>query len=172
MLVASSAQSRSAETPNVANPLDIRTREELAEFLTGRTDEEIAEIAVNLGLSRVLETVFAGMREEYDPADGPRQRAVVQWEIQAPDRQVYNWQNVASREGFFATADCPEQPDVTLRVELVTFLQLMAGMSRGIEALSSGRLKLKGDLNTAMEIEAWFGLPGGAHRSRSFEGAP
>jgi hypothetical protein len=138
------------------DPITIRNRHELAEFLQDRDEEELTTTLTDLGTRDVLKAVFEGMARGYVPAQGPRERAVVQWEIRDPEHGYQTWQTAASREGFVVLPAAGEIPDVTLRVELVPFLRIMAGTTRGIEALSAGTLRLKGNLELAMEMEAWF----------------
>jgi len=137
-------------------PLAIENKQQLAEFLAGKDDDEIVTAIDEMGFSQVLEKVFDEMVREYVCAEGPRDLSVVQWEIEGSDGKYAIWQNMASREGLTATPGDAEEPDVTLRMELPAFLGLMAGTLRGIEVLSAGTLKLRGDLQLAMEIEAWF----------------
>ena len=140
------------------DPLSLRTRDELAAFLVDKTDDDLDAMANNLGIDKVLKTVFDGMALEYVPSEGPRERVIVEWSIFGPDRRMHIWQNDISRDGFSATPSATDQPDVALRVDLAPFLRLMGGTVRGIEALSAGTLKLKGNIELAMEMEAWFGL--------------
>jgi SCP-2 sterol transfer family protein len=138
------------------DPLTIRNRHELADFLRDRDQEELTTTLTQLGTRKVLQAVFDGMARGYLPEQGPRERAVVQWEIRDPEHGYQTWQTIASREGLVVLPEAGEVPDVTLRVELVPFLQIMAGTMRGIEALSAGTLRLKGNLQLAMEMEGWF----------------
>lgn len=146
------------EPAALGNPLEIQNRHQLAGFLAGRTDDEIAAIVAELGFGRVLETIFHRMVDEYLPAEGPRDRSVIQWDVEGPDGMYLTWQNFASREGLTVAPGDAEEPDVTLRIEMLPFLGLMAGTLRGIEVLSAGTLRLKGSLQLAMEMEAWFAV--------------
>jgi hypothetical protein len=144
----------------VIDPLGLRTRDELAAFLADKSDDDLDDMATNLGIDKVLQAVFDGMALEYVPSEGPRERVIVEWSIIGPDHRIHTWHNDISRDGFAASpsASNGEPPDVGLRVDLAPFLRLMGGTLRGIEALSAGTLKLKGNIELAMEMEAWFGL--------------
>ena len=138
------------------DPLAIQNRQELAEFIRGRDDDELGDYLTELSVPAVLRSVFEGMAHGYLPKEGPREPVVVQWDIQDLDRKYHTWQNVASREGFTFQEGAVKEAAVTLRTELVPFVRLMAGELRGIQALSSGAVKLKGDVQMALEMEGWF----------------
>jgi putative sterol carrier protein len=42
-------------------------------------------------------------------------------------------------------------------MDQVAFLHLMAGTTRGVDAVALGTLKLEGDVNLALAMAAWFG---------------
>jgi SCP-2 sterol transfer family len=138
------------------DPFGIKDHRELAAFLKDKDDDELVETLIDLGVPRVLRAIFEGMARNYMPMEGPREPAVVEWQIRDTARTDHDWQIVASRKGFTILAEPTADPDVVLRIDLVPFVRLMARDLRGIEALSSGALKLKGDLQLAIEMEAWF----------------
>lgn len=138
------------------NPLTIRYPTDLADVLAGRDEDDLGAYLTELGAAEVLRAVFTGMVNVYRPEAGPRERSVVQWEIQDPQHGWHTWQTAASREGLTARSGAAEEPDLTLRVELVPFLRIAARELRGLEVLCSGIVKLKGSLRLAVEMEAWF----------------
>lgn len=139
-----------------ADPLLITTRDELTEFLRVHNESEINETALRAGVAEVLARVFGQMGRDFDPANGPSGEVVVQWDIRGPDGQVYAWQIAARPDACTVAAGTPKTPKVTLRMSLVTFLRLVTGLTSGLKALSTGKLKLKGDLMLATSIDKWF----------------
>jgi hypothetical protein len=138
------------------DPTQINDREELAEFLTGRDDGEINQIALDVGVAGILSRVFEQMAQDFDPGNGPRDDVVVRWDIRGPDGLVHTWRMVARPDGCSVEEGQPHEPRVTLKVSLVVFLKLVTGLISGMRALSTGKLKLKGDLMLATSIDKWF----------------
>jgi predicted lipid carrier protein YhbT len=143
----------------VADPLLITTGAELAEFLARHDEEQLREVLASVGIPDILRVVFAVSAAVYRPETGPAEAALVRWEIQDPDRGSHAWCMTASRDGLQADPEAKAEPDVTLRTDVMTFLRLMARDIRGIEALSSGKLELDGDIQLALEMEGWFAAP-------------
>lgn len=139
-----------------ADPFTMRDHHDLAAFIKDKDDDELAATLTDLGIHQVLRAIFDGMAGNYLRAEGPREPVVVEWQIRDPARTDHAWQLTASREALTILPEPQAEPDVVLRMDLVPFVRLMARDMRGIEALSSGALKLKGNLQLAIEMEAWF----------------
>jgi hypothetical protein len=138
------------------DPTQIKDRDELAAFLAGRDDREIDQVALDVGVVGILARVFEQMARDFDPGNGPRDDVVVQWDVSGPDGRVHTWQMVARPDGCSVVEGALGKPRVTLRVGLVTFLKLVTGLVSGMRALSTGKLKLRGDLMLATSIDKWF----------------
>jgi putative sterol carrier protein len=110
------------------------------------------------GVDGVLDKVFAGMVESFNPARAAGQQAVVQFEINAPD---------GTREYAMRVADgrCEidrgraESPRVTIQVGLADFLRLITGNVNGMQLFMTGKIKVRGDLFFAQTYQSWFERP-------------
>jgi putative sterol carrier protein len=110
------------------------------------------------GIDGVLEKVFAGMSESFNPEKAAGQQAVVQYEISAP---------AGSHEYAMRVADgrCEidrgraESPRVSLRIGLADFLRLITGAANGMQLFMTGKLKVSGDLFFAQTYQSWFDRP-------------
>jgi hypothetical protein len=138
------------------DPRDIEDREGLAMFLEGKADPAINDAALAVGSGTILAKVFSAMEHDYDPANGPKDRVVVQWSVKVPEGGIDAWQLAADRERCVATQGTPDKPDITLTVGMPAFLKIVVGKLSGLKALSTGKLKLKGELMLATSIEGWF----------------
>jgi hypothetical protein len=140
----------------VTNPLAISDRQQLAAFLDGKSDARILEEAHAVGPDKVLARVFQVMEAEYDTSMAPGEDVTVLWEIAEPGGNTHQWHIIARPDGCSCAPGAGPRPDVTLRLGVITFLGIMSGRVGGMKALSTGKLKLKGDLFLAMSIEKWF----------------
>jgi putative sterol carrier protein len=52
-----------------------------------------------------------------------------------------------------------ESPRVTLALNLPDFLRMMTGELNGMQAFTSGRLKISGDLMFSQALASWFKDP-------------
>jgi hypothetical protein len=140
----------------IDNPLDITIKSELAEFLGGKDNDELNALALELGSEAILQRVFASMKRDFDPENGPDEEVVVHWDILSPDGQHHHRELIASPVRCDYSSELEHEPDVTVRVGITTFIRIVAGLVRGKDELRKGRVKLKGDLLLATSIEYWF----------------
>ena len=130
-------------------------RAALAELVEGHSDDEITKAAEELGVETLLDQVFAGMEEAFQPDKAAGQTAVVQWDVSAPD-------GTHSRTVHIADGTCKvepgtaESPRLTLTLTLPDFLRFVSGQLDGMQAFMSGKLKLGGDIMLAQTMQAWF----------------
>ena len=130
-------------------------RAALAELVEGHSDDEITKAAEELGVETLLDQVFAGMEEAFQPDKAAGQTAVVQWDVNAPD-------GTHSRTVHIADGTCKvepgaaESPRLTLTLTLPDFLRFVSGQLDGMQAFMSGKLKLGGDIMLAQTMQAWF----------------
>jgi AcrR family transcriptional regulator len=130
-------------------------RNALAELVVGHSDDEITKAAEELGVDTLLDQVFGGMEQAFQPEKAAGQSAVVQWDVDAPDGKH-------SRTVHIADGTCKvepgaaESPRLTLTLTLPDFLRFVAGQLDGMQAFMSGKLKLGGDIMLAQTMQAWF----------------
>jgi putative sterol carrier protein len=110
------------------------------------------------GIDGVLEKVFAGMSESFNPEKAAGQQAVVQYEISAPDGSHEYAMRVADGRCEIDKGRA-ESPRVTLRIGLADFLRLITGAANGMQLFMTGKLKVSGDLFFAQTYQSWFDRP-------------
>jgi putative sterol carrier protein len=125
------------------------------ELVHGHSDEEVTKAAEDLGIDTLLDQVFDGMQQAFQPDKAAGQSAVVQWDVNAPD-------GTHSRTVHIADGTCKvesgatDSPRLTLRLALADFLRFVAGELDGMQAFMSGKLKLGGDIMLAQTMQSWF----------------
>jgi putative sterol carrier protein len=139
---------------------EVGTIEQLTAAVDSMSNEQLTEAIRQQegGADRVLDQVFEGMRQAFDPAKAAGQAAVVQYEIAAPDGPRQFLMRVADGRCQIERGSA-ENPRVTIRIGLADFLRLVAGRLNGMQAFMSGKLKVSGDLFFAQTYQAWFNRP-------------
>ncbi|MEU2033797.1 SCP2 sterol-binding domain-containing protein [Nocardia amamiensis] len=102
----------------------------------------------------VLHAIFAEMplRLLGDRVSGVE--SVVCWRIGQP-QQVWTV-TVAGAACTVHEGNSTVRPTVTLELETVPFLRMIAGQVGGMALMTTGRLRIKGSLTAARKIEDWF----------------
>ena len=134
---------------------DIASREELAQMIEGKSDEEISAGVAERGTDKLLGQIFEFMATQFQPDRAAGQSAVIGWDITAPDGTHSYQLKVA--DGTCATQQgTPEEARVTLGMALPDFLRFVTGQLDGMQAFMTGKLKLSGDMMFAQSMQAWF----------------
>ena len=127
----------------------------LTELVQGKSDEELNQLASDLGVDALLAQIFDGMQQAFVPDKAAGVEATVQWDVTVADG-VHSWQVVVADGTCTATAGKADAPRVTLGLALPDFLRFIAGELDGMQAFMSGKLRLSGDLMFAQTMQAWF----------------
>jgi 2,4-dienoyl-CoA reductase-like NADH-dependent reductase (Old Yellow Enzyme family)/putative sterol carrier protein len=131
--------------------------EEFKQLFTAKTDEEILALAKG-NEETLLDGVFDGMKAAFDPSQATGQSALIQYTIDSPAGEMSYQLNVEN--GVCELAKGPaENPRVTLALSLPDFLRMVTGELNGMQAFTSGKLKITGDLMFSQRLAAWFGGP-------------
>lgn len=139
----------------MAEPSSQEAQEQLAKMIEGRSDEEIIKGVEEQGVDTVLGNTAQGMAAAFIPEKAPNVSAVIQYDIAAPDGP-HSFQLKVGEGRCEAASGTPDTPRVTISLALPDFLRLIAGKLNGQQAFMSGKLKLKGDMAIAMQMQNWF----------------
>jgi putative sterol carrier protein len=127
---------------------------DLIELATG-SDDEIAQKIHDGGTDTVLDAVFAGMRERFQPDKASGVDAELQWLVaDGGDEHAYT---LTVKDGTCETArGRVDDPRVTFSTDVVSFAKLMAGKAPGPMLYMTGKLKIQGDLMLAQRMTSFF----------------
>jgi len=132
--------------------------DEFTALFTGKTDEEILALTKD-NEETLLDGVFDSMKTAFNPAEATGESAVIQYVIDSPAGEMSYQLNVA--DGVCTLAKGPaENPRVTLALSLPDYLRMVTGELNGMQAFTTGKLKITGDLMFSQKIAAWFGGTG------------
>jgi putative sterol carrier protein len=134
---------------------EIGSREELAEMIQGKSDDEVNAGVAERGTDKVLGQIFDYMARQFQPDRAAGQSAVIGWDVTAPDG-THSWQLKVADGACTAQPAGDEAARVTLGMTLPDFLRFVTGQLDGMQAFMSGKLKLSGDMMFAQSMQAWF----------------
>ena len=123
--------------------------------LTAGSDDEIAQRIHDAGTEQVLDGVFAGMQDRFQPDKATGVDAQVQWLIS--DGGEEHPYVITVKDGACTTErGRADSPRVTLATDAASFAKLMAGKAPGPMLYMSGKLKIQGDLMLAQRMTSFF----------------
>ena len=134
-------------------------RSELGGLIDGKSDDEIVEGALGMGVDKVLDPIFDGMRAAFMPKKAKGDSAVLQYDVDVGGT-VFRYQVKVHGGVCTTTRDGCEPARLTISAKLPDFLRLMAGQLHGVQAFLTGRVKLAGEMMLAPKMQSWFLKPG------------
>lgn len=134
---------------------DIGSREDLANMIQGKSDDEINAGVAELGTEKVLGQIFEFMASSFQPDKAAGQSAVIGWDITSPEG-THNYQLKVADGACSAGLSSGDAARVSLGMALPDFLRFVTGQLDGMQAFMTGKLKLAGDMMFAQSMQAWF----------------
>ena len=133
--------------------------EVFAQAVSQLSEDDLAKQIDSIGHDDVLEQIFAGMQDAFRADKAKDASATIHYEIKA-DGDVKHW-TVEVKDGSCKTFQGdPGEARITLKVGIVDFVRLIFNQVQGPQLFMRGRLKLKGDMMFAMQMQGWFDQPG------------
>lgn len=134
---------------------DLPDPAQLAELIKTLSDEELKAQLDQLGPDNVLKEIFDRMPEAFIAEKAQGSDAVIQYDITTDDG-VKQW-TVTVKDGVCTTSEgAAPDPRLTLQLGIVDFVRLIFGQAEGTQLFMTGKLKLKGDMMFAMQMQSWF----------------
>ena len=128
---------------------------QLAGTVRSLDDQELEQQIQSLGPEEVLRAIFSGMQDAFIPEKAQGVTATMQYDIAAGET-VHHW-TVVIADGTCTTREGPaDSPRLTLSLGIVDFVRLIFGQAEGPQLFMSGKLKLKGDMMFAMQMQNFF----------------
>lgn len=135
----------------------------LAEAIKDLDDDALAEQVRSIGVDDVLQAIFSGMEEAFQPERAAGVESTIQYDI-ATEEGTKSW-TVSFAGGKCTTAEgTAESPRLTLQIGMVDFIRLIFGQAEGPQLFMTGKIKLQGDMMFAMQMQGFFKrdfVPGG-----------
>ena len=128
---------------------------QLAVMIKDMSDEELKAQLDSLGQDEVLKQIFTRMPEAFRPDKAQGVTATMQYYITTDDG-VKSWTVVVDNGTCTTSEGAATDPRLTLQVGLVDFVRLIFGQAEGPQLFMGGKLKLKGDMMFAMQMQTYF----------------
>jgi putative sterol carrier protein len=132
--------------------------QQLATIIKELSDEELAEQLKTIGTDEVLKGIFDGMQDAFRPEKAAGTTATLQYDITTDDG-LKQWTVEITPEKAVTSEGAAADPRLTLQIGLVDFIRLIFGQAQGQQLFMSGKLKLKGDMMFAMQMQTYFEAP-------------
>lgn len=133
---------------------------ELAQAVGGMSDEQLGEVMGSELRGPVLDEVFRRFPEFVHPERTKDVDAAIEWLISGPDGVEDRFLVVLDHGDCRSGRDLDAQPQLTLELDAVDFLRLVTGSGNPAAMFITGRLKVRGDGELAMDVATFFRIPG------------
>lgn len=136
-------------------------QEEFAKNISTVSDEQLAEAMSGELRPVILAEVFRRMEEHFRADRAGDTDAVIHWHITGRADGGEDHYEVVVRDGSIsATGEPSEEPRVSFTMDGVTFLRLVTGNASGPMLFMTGKLKIRGDMMFAPQVQSLFKIPG------------
>jgi putative sterol carrier protein len=134
---------------------DQMTPEMFMNFVKTASENDLKAQVHAAGVEQVLDGMFQAMREHFLPEKAQGVDAIIQYVV-TDEGQEYAY-TLAIKDGTCVLKkEKAGNPKVTLSLDLVSFLKLMAGAADGMTLYMSGKLGVSGDLSFSQRIAGFF----------------
>jgi putative sterol carrier protein len=108
----------------------------------------------------LLASIFAAMPRQFRRGDAGDLEAVVHWKIRDGRKGSADVYELRIADGRCRTTHRPKrEPTVTIEIDPIPFLRLVAGAVNGPELFMTGKLAIGGDMTLAMRLQSLFVIP-------------
>ena len=139
----------------MTEPTREEKRQALAQFIEGKSDEEILAGVEAGGAQVLLAQLFTGMVEAFIPERAAGKETVIQYDVKVGE-VVQPYQIKVSAGTCQMNPGTPDPAKVTLAIALPDLLRLASDQIKGPQLFLAGKLKIHGDTGVAMVMQQWF----------------
>jgi len=127
---------------------------ELRRLVDGQSDDAVLELMEDGGgVETMLDETFAGMGEALDP--DVAQDCVIGYELAGPDG-TYGYRVEVKGSTVEARRTEPADARTVLQLSVPDYLRLISGLLDGTQAFMDGRLRIRGDVMFATQVQRMF----------------
>ncbi|WP_158075681.1 phytanoyl-CoA dioxygenase family protein [Actinokineospora bangkokensis] len=104
----------------------------------------------------VLAGLFNNMRDAFQPARAAGRTAAIDYRITGQDGADHHWRLAVADGGCTVVTDPPSPGEVTISSAFSDYLRIVSGKLDPFAALSTGKLRIEGSPELAVEQLTWF----------------
>jgi putative sterol carrier protein len=133
---------------------------DFARLVKNTSDAELQEMLAGDLRKPILDGIFARMPESFRPDRAGTTNAVIHWTISGGPNGSDTYE-VRIADGTCATSPQPtiDDPRLAINVAPVDFVKVVSGNGNPVMMFMTGKLKAKGDLGLAANIQNLFAIP-------------
>ena len=128
---------------------------QFAAAVQGLSDDQLDSAIKDMGTDSVLTAIFDGMQQAFDPSKAQDVEATLQYDIKT-DEGTKQWSVVIANGSCSTSEAAANDPRLTLELGIVDFVRLIFNQVQGPQLFMTGKLKLKGDMMFAMQMQNYF----------------
>lgn len=133
---------------------------EFARLVKETSRTELTELMSGELRCRVLDEIFARMRQQFLPEKAGSRRAVVHWNVTGRSDGGRDTYELVIADGACTVNQPPqEEPRVTVTLDGVEFLRLVSGNASSTTMFFTKKLTLDGDLGLGAGLTNMFDIP-------------
>jgi putative sterol carrier protein len=133
---------------------------EFARRVKSTPDAEINSLLAGDMRKPILDGIFARMPETFRPERAGSTEAVIHWTITGGPNGPDTYEvRVANGKCETATEPTTDRPGLAITVAPVDFVKVVSGNANPVIMFMSGKLKAKGDMGLAANIQNIFAVP-------------
>lgn len=134
------------------------TPEQFVGLVKETSDEDLAALVRAAGTEAVLDRIFQGMQERFQPDKATDVDAVISWTV-TDEGAEHSYTMTISNGSCSVDKGAADDPRVGLTTDLVSFSKLITGQAQGPQLFMAGKLKVKGDIMFSARITGFFDQP-------------
>jgi SCP-2 sterol transfer family len=135
---------------------------ELAQLVKTNPPDELRRIMQSDRRSIVLDSVFAGMPDAFQPEKARGVDATVHWRVaDRPDGDVDTYELVIANGTCEVSPRPDREPRLALTIGVVDFMRMVTGNASPVMLFMRGKMKARGDLGLATKFPSMFDPPKG-----------
>ena len=136
--------------------------QQFAALVKGASKDELQAMMAGDGRAKLLDEIFSRFPSQFRADRAGNTSAVIHWNIGGKEDGGSDIYEVVIADGACAVSPTPAaQPTLEVGIGGVDFLQLLAGTGNPMMMFMTGKLKAKGDLGLAANLQNLFDLPKG-----------
>ena len=143
---------------NLEFDLETITPGELKALVKAASDTELVETVQSVGTGAALQRTFHGMAENFRGQQNANLDATVQFVIDDDGTPHEHWIALSGGKATVG-AGATDEPKATISTDLVSFFNLITGLSTGPALFMRGKVKLAGDMMFAARFDSFFDRP-------------
>ena len=133
---------------------------QFARSVADTSDEHLAEGMRSEYRGVVLDGIFQGMVDHFEPSKAEGVEAVIHWNIGGRADGGHDSYEVVIENGSCTYSKEPQrEPRLTFTIDGVDFLKLVTGNASGPSMFMFGKLGIEGDLLFAARVQGLFRMP-------------